>query len=86
MTFFYLKCFSMQLNDRISDIKSLFQSIMLDEKVLYFNQYDSAFKDLYSCPLEVIKGLSDKEVSVSHRNKEASRGGLTCIQHNFFHY
>ena len=49
--------------------------------------YSSTFKDIYYCtitPIEIIKGLTDKEQFQFQYVTKLKRG-LTCKQHKFFH-
>ena len=42
-------------------------------------------KDLYSCPIEIIKGLTDKGQFQYLTKLKGLNRVLTCKQHNIFH-
>ena len=42
-------------------------------------------KGVYSCPIEIIKGFTDKGQFLYLTGLKGPEKGLTCLQHDFFH-
>ena len=43
------------------------------------------FKGIYNCPIEIIKGLTDKGQFEDLIKLKGPQVGNSCIQYNFFH-